>query len=410
MRRPILIMARACLAVFVLAASLVAAAPSNDDCLACHGDNTLKAADGRALFVDAPSLGASIHGQAGLSCVDCHADLKAVPDFPHPEKLKPASCAACHDKAAAEMKTSAHSPDRKTAERPVPSCSDCHGRHDIRAKDDFESRVFPLNLPATCEECHGGRVKTERGPEFIKTYEASAHYRGLEKSGLTQAANCSDCHGSHAILDVRDPASRVARAHIVRTCGQCHVGIERDYLEGVHGKDYLKGIKDVPVCTDCHSEHNILSPQDTGSSVYATKVARVCSRCHDDEVLSRQYGFITSRLKSYYNSFHGTASKFGEARVANCASCHGFHGIRPSNDPKSSVNPANLSKTCGRCHAGAGRNFSRGKIHVVSQKESNRGAHLVKTFYIILITVVISIALVFIVVDFIHRLSLKWKK
>lgn len=409
MRRPIIVLAWALLAACLPVRPGIAA-PPDDDCLTCHGDNTLTAADGRSLFIEAEALGASVHGQAGLSCIDCHADLKGIKDFPHPEKLKPVDCAVCHDKPAAEMKVSVHSPDRKTPGRPVPSCSDCHGSHDLRAKDDFASRVFPLNLPGTCEKCHGGRVKTPRGTEFIKTYEASVHFHALEKSGLTLSANCSDCHGSHAIQDVRQQASRVSRNNIIKTCGRCHVGIEHDYLEGVHGKDYIKGIKDVPVCTDCHSEHNILSPRDLASSVYATNVAQACSRCHDDEILSRQYGFITSRMKSYTNSFHGTASKFGEARVANCASCHGFHDIRRSNDPKSSVNPANLSQTCGRCHAGAGRNFSRGKIHVVSQKESNRSAHLVKTFYIILITVVISIALIFIVVDFIHRLSLKWKK
>jgi predicted CXXCH cytochrome family protein len=409
MRRPIVVLAWAGLAACLLAGP-AAAAPSNEDCVTCHGDKTLKAADGRSLFVESEALGASIHGQAGLSCVDCHVDLKAVKDFPHAEKLKPVNCAACHDKPAAELRVSVHRPDRRTAGRPVPSCSDCHGSHDVRAKDDFASRVFPLNLPGTCERCHEGAVKTGRGTAFIKGYDASVHFRALEKSGLTLSANCSDCHGSHAIKSMLDPASRVSRGHIIPTCGRCHVGIERDYLEGVHGKDYTKGIKDVPVCTDCHSEHRILSPRSLGSSVYATNVAAVCSRCHDDEALSRQYGFITSRMKSYTNSFHGTASKFGETRVANCASCHGFHDIRPSLDPKSPINPANLARTCGQCHAGAGKNFARGKIHVVSQKVSNRSAHVVKTFYLILITVVISVCLIFIAADFFHRLSRKWKK
>ncbi len=107
--------------------------------------------------------------------------------------------------------------------------------------------------------------------------------------------------------------SRVSRKNIILTCESCHVGIEKNYLEGVHGKDYLKGIKDVPVCTDCHSEHDIVSPQDLSSSVYATKVAEVCSGCHDDEKLARQYGFLTSRLKTYSSSIHGTASKIRRA-------------------------------------------------------------------------------------------------
>ncbi len=409
MRLPAVLLALAALSLG-LGAGLPAAGPTNEDCLACHSDETLKAADGRSVFVRAEAMEASIHGQAGLACVDCHTDLKSVKDFPHAEKLKPADCAACHNKPTGELKASAHSPDRKAAGLPVPSCGDCHGSHDIRAADDPDSRVFPLNLPGTCEQCHGGRIKSGRGVAFIKAYESSVHFHALAKAGLTQAANCTNCHGGHGIRRVHDPESRVARGRIIRTCGQCHVGIERDYREGVHGSDYTKGVADVPVCTDCHSEHDIRSPLDVRSSVYATNVARVCSRCHDDQALSRRYGFLTSRMESYAASFHGTASKFGEVRVANCASCHGFHDIRPPQDPKSSVNPANLARTCGRCHAGAGRNFGRAKIHVVSEKETNRPAHLVKTFYVILIVVVISIALVFILVDFLHRLSRKWKR
>jgi predicted CXXCH cytochrome family protein len=178
-------------------------------------------------------------------------------------------------------------------------------------------------------------------------------------------------------------------------------------MEGVHGKDYVKGNKDIPVCTDCHSEHDIISPQDLNSTVYATKVADVCARCHDDEALARQYGFLTERLKTYSGSFHGTASKFGETRVANCASCHGFHGIRPSFDPKSSIHPDNLPQTCGNCHPGAGENFAQGKIHVVSEKVSNKWAYFVKMFYIIMITAVISVFLVFIAADLFHRLRRK---
>jgi len=188
------------------------------------------------------------------------------------------------------------------------------------------------------------------------------------------------------------------------------VGVERNYLEGVHGKDYTKGIRDVPVCTDCHSEHEILSHRDLGSRVYATKVATVCTHCHDDERLGRQYGFLTSRLKTYSNSFHGTASKFGEIRVANCASCHGFHDIRNSTDPKSSINAQNLPRTCGQCHAGAGINFAKGKIHVLSEKTTNRGAYLVKVFYIVMIAGIISVFIIFIAADLFARLRHAWKK
>lgn len=389
-----------------LSISPFTAAQSDEDCLTCHEDPDLKTEKGKSLFVDNEKYKISIHGEAGLSCIECHQDLKDTQDFPHPEKLALVSCAACHEKAAKEFKTSIHWQAGQRGPLIV-TCAACHGKHDIKNKDNINSRVFALNLPRMCEGCHLEKVKTERGTEFIKQYQRSIHFRALEKAGLTISAHCGHCHGAHNIKEVKDPSSRVSRKNIIHTCGKCHVGIERDYFEGVHGKDYVKGIKDVPVCTDCHNEHDITSPQDLSSKVYTTKVAKVCSSCHDDEALARQYGYLTSRLKTYSDSFHGTASKFGETRVANCASCHGFHDIRASFDPKSSIHPDNLPQTCGECHPGAGANFAKGKIHVVSEKTANKWAYFVKVFYIILIAGIISVFLIFIAVDLFRRITQK---
>ena len=398
----------AALVLFAAAAPL-AGRPSDDDCLVCHGDSSLKS-QGRSLFVDGAKSAASIHGSAGISCVDCHADLTEVSDFPHAEKLKPVACATCHQNEAAAVGESAHG-GALSGTMPVPVlCKDCHGTHEIPSGKDPASRTFPLNIPETCTACHAGRVPTERGPEFVGQYLQSVHYRALSKAGLSSAATCVSCHGGHDVRPVGDTRSRVARPNIIRTCGACHAGIERDYLEGVHGKAFVKGSRDVPVCTDCHAEHDIRSPADLGSIVYATKVAAVCSRCHDDEGLARQYGLLTSRLKTYAASYHGMASKSGETRVANCASCHGHHDIRPSTDPRSSVSPANLAATCGTCHPGAGANFSRGRIHVVSVRTENRWAYTVKVVYLVVIGGLISVFLAFIAADLFRRLRGRWTR
>ena len=382
------------------------ASASDDDCLACHSDPGLKSGAGKPLAVDPEKFRASVHGQAEIACVDCHADLKAVKDFPHAEKLKSVSCSGCHEKETQVLRASVHGGATVEKDGMTVSCKDCHGTHDIRTKDDFESQTFPINLPQTCLGCHSARVRNARGGAFVELYEKSAHYRALEKSGLTLSANCSNCHGAHDIKAVKDATAKVSRKNIIKTCGQCHVGIQRDYLEGVHGKDYVKGVKDVPVCTDCHSEHDIRSPQDLESTVYTTKVAQVCSHCHDDMALSRQYGFLPNRMKTYAESYHGRASKFGEIRVANCASCHGFHDIRDPSDPKSSINPANLPKTCGRCHPGASKNFAKGKIHNVAEPTADikdKSPHIVKTVYIFVISAIIGVFLLFIAADLFRR-------
>ncbi len=390
-------------AVFCLSAGALFAGQSNDDCLTCHGDPGLKAANGRPVFVNDKAFQGSAHGQAGLSCIVCHADLKGVKDFPHAEKLKGVNCAPCHAQEAREVAASIHAPGRLSPESPGASCVDCHGSHDIRVRDDPASTIYHLNLPATCEKCHGAKVAGRRGAEFIKSYETSEHFRALTRAGLTLAADCADCHGGHLIRAVADPRSRISRKNVVRTCGACHAGMERDYLEGVHGQEYLRGGKDVPVCTDCHSEHAILSSQDVRSTVYATRVAAVCSRCHDSEALSKRYGFRLSSFMTFGESFHGVAARSGRIEVANCASCHGFHNIRPARDPRSSINPANLDRTCGRCHGRAGRNFARGRIHVAGGQASSP-AKVLRALYTILIIAVVAVSLLFIAADLWGRL------
>jgi len=399
------------LAVVLMFGSAAAGlAASNDDCLTCHGDKDMKSGAGASMFVDPEKFAVSVHGQAEIACVDCHADLKKVKDFPHAEKLKPVDCSSCHDQEAARLRSSVHMQPHRAENPIVVTCADCHGAHDIRKKDDAESSVFSINIPDTCDKCHLERVKIKNGNAFIRQYQQSAHYKALEKAGLSLSANCVTCHGGHDVKAAADPQSRVSRKSIIETCGRCHVGIKKNYLEGVHGKDYVKGVKDVPVCTDCHNEHGIQSPTDTSSGVYATKVAAVCSRCHDDERLGRQYGFLTSRLKTYAASYHGTASKFGETRVANCSSCHGFHDIRTSSDPKSPINAANLAATCGKCHPGAGVNFAKGKIHVLSAKTESQGSHVTKLIYIVIIGGLISVFLLFIASDLFYRIRTRWTK
>ncbi len=398
--------------LFVLLSS-PAAAQSDEDCLTCHSDKDLESEAGKSLFVDLAKSQVSIHGQAGITCVNCHADLQKIKDFPHESPLKPAVCGECHETAVQEFEKSIHqAANEKGVSGITIGCKDCHGTHEIKPPDDFDSPTFAINLPATCEKCHLERVPSKKGAGFIGGYNRSAHFKALEKSGLTMSANCSHCHGAHDIKGVADESSLVSRKNIITTCGSCHVGIERGYLESVHGLDYVKRNKDVPVCTDCHSEHDILSPEDINSTVYSTKVAQVCARCHDDMALSRQYGFLTSRLKTYNESFHGTAAKFGETRVANCASCHGFHDIRASSDPKSSINKENLPATCGQCHPGASRHFAEGRIHSTPEQTDTakyRTSHVVKNVYIFIIAAIIVVMVIFIAADFLRRILRKEK-
>jgi cytochrome b subunit of formate dehydrogenase len=222
--------------------------------------------------------------------------------------------------------------------------------------------------------------------------------------GNGKAANCVDCHGSHSMKKPTDPASSVNKLNIPQTCSKCHTSITEQYRASVHGKALAQGVAAAPVCTDCHGEHNILAHTNPESPVAARNISsRVCSPCHSSVKLSEKFGLRSDRFQSYEDSYHGLASRAGDVEVANCASCHGVHDIRPSSDPLSTVNKNNLAKTCGKCHKGANENFSKGSVHVIATARHDEVLYYVSNAYIILIIVLIGGMFLHNLLDFIKK-------
>ena len=69
-----------------------------------------------------------------------------------------------------------------------------------------------------------------------------------------------------------------------------------------------------------------------------------------------------------------------------------------------------MAATCGTCHPGAGDNFSKGRIHVISEKTENRWAYTVKIVYMVVIGGLISVFLAFIAADLYRRMRIRWKR
>ena len=115
--------------------------------------------------------------------------------------------------------------------------------------------------------------------------------------------------------------------------------------------------------------------------MYATHVAAQCSTCHESVSIMGKFGIEADQVATYRNSFHGVADRFGSKTVANCASCHGTHDIRPSSDPMSKVNPKNVPRTCGKCHPGANPNFALGKMHVDARKKESGIVYYTALFF-----------------------------
>jgi nitrate/TMAO reductase-like tetraheme cytochrome c subunit len=328
------------------AARAAAAAPSpgNDDCLSCHDDATLTASDGRSIAVASKAFADSVHGP--LACTDCHADL-AKAELPHAEKLARVDCSSCHVDPVAAYGKSVHAEARHAGNVSAATCTDCHGKHDIRSSRDPSSRTYPLNLPNTCGACHGdakiikdGGIKI--GDVFAK-YHDSIHGKALEKSGLLVSAKCTDCHGNHDIRRKSDPGSGVYRANIPATCGKCHGGILSLYASGIHGSKLASGDPRAPVCTSCHTAHEI---RRTDADAWKLDVLAECGSCHEQS------------LATYRDTFHGQVTRLGFARVASCSDCHGAHDVYPKADARSSISAEHRVATCRKCHPAARASFA----------------------------------------------------
>lgn len=425
------------LALPAIAAGAGARAEQNPPCLTCHGQQGMQSESGRSMYVDRAKHAASVHGTLG--CTTCHTGVK---EYPHPKPMPRASCADCHSEPAAQVpksvhgalgvqactschgtaheaqraasvtlpqcatchadvvrdyKLSAHAAARKGGDTQGATCQSCHGpTHKILPLTEPLSPVAKKNLPDTCGSCHAN-------PDFlarhnipfahpVEAYRLSVHGRALA-AGNTAAASCSDCHSNHALFEARDSRSKINHWNVPQTCGACHQEIAKAYLESVHGQAVQHGVPDAPVCTDCHGEHTILAPEEPRSLVNPARVSKItCSRCHSDERLAQRYNLPADRVPAYEDSYHGLAMRAGSQTVANCASCHGVHNILPSSDTRSTVNRANLARTCGQCHAGAGRNFAIGPVHV---RPATASEHPVVKWIRLAYWVLIPLALVF---------------
>jgi len=401
---------RATLVALIYLVLALPGAAVDQECLACHGQAGMKSDAGKDIYVDAAKHAASAH--AVLGCKDCHTSIK---EFPHPAKIAKVQCATCHAEEAKNFSTSVHAllgnsacaschgnaHDLTTAETLAPSkctechaqevkdladsihgqaakngdhdapkCASCHGAiHGVKAANEPDSTIARKKLADTCAKCHSdaGFLSRHTIPiaHPVESYRQSVHGRAVAL-GNEKAADCSSCHGSHNIYPARDAHSRVNHWKVPATCAQCHTEIARQFNESVHGEAVKAGVRDAPVCVDCHGEHLIMNPSNPASPLNAAHVSsETCGRCHGDPRLALRYDLPADRLPSYAGSYHGLAVEGGKLTAANCASCHGVHDIRRSSDPRSTVNAANLPKTCGQCHKGVVEaKFTIGPVHV----------------------------------------------
>ncbi|MBA3904945.1 MAG: hypothetical protein C0522_14930, partial [Rhodocyclaceae bacterium] len=191
-------------------------------CVDCHSDIKETPHDSKLAPAQCASchqqaseqFAASIHGLShkmgasdAASCASCHGTHDMVPvkqmDSPVFKLNLTKTCGKCHDdpnlakeyrmgqeNAAAHYQDSIHGQALMGKGLIVaPSCSDCHGVHDIKRSVDKSSYTSHANIAKTCGNCHLG---------VEDTYNASVHGQLLLK-GDKRGPDCTDCHTAHDI-------------------------------------------------------------------------------------------------------------------------------------------------------------------------------------------------------------------
>jgi len=277
-----------------------AAALDNATCLGCHGNEgfAMPGADGnvRALHVTKEKFESSVHGKR--QCVECHKDITEIPHRQSaPRKV---SCVQCHEAlwatAQKENKTAANArlgvvveqinkymhsiharPNRDDQSRTNATCYNCHEAHYVYPKDSAARTEWRLSIPDACGKCHAKQRAA---------YATSVHGKEvLEKRNL-YAAVCSDCHTTH---DIDTPEAAPTRLAITRNCGTCHVENLRTYTETYHGQVNTLGYAHTAKCFDCHGSHAIQRVSNPASMVHPDNRLGTCRKCHQDATA----GFLT---------------------------------------------------------------------------------------------------------------------
>jgi predicted CXXCH cytochrome family protein len=253
---------------------------------------------------------------------------------------------------------------------------------------------------AVCLGCHQAGGLTVTFPDG-GTLDATVHPQRFGAS-VHAPLPCVTCHAEQADYPHPPIAARTARAYQVgaqQICTTCHADAATAYAAGSHGAALGRGSADVPLCTSCHTAHEVVPPR---TASFRNSAPELCGNCHADEALMARYG-VRAVYQAYTEEFHGVTTRLyrivtpmSPSPAAVCSDCHTAHRVLPPGDPASTVSPANVLGTCRACHTSAGRFFATAWTeHRTPSLRFATLVYLVQLFYWILIpaTVVTLVAL-----------------
>ncbi len=209
-------------------------------------------------------------------------------------------------------------------------CLECH--EDLASTRDVNGKEMPMETFATnqfaksvhaqlaCVACHAGVTN-------------------LEHAGELPAPTCIGCHDKQ----------------------EGHEQAAREYATSIHGVSHTLGASGAASCWDCHGSHDIIPVKDFKSRVFKLNLPGTCASCHSNPGLTKEYQMkYPEAANNYMDSIHGQKLlKQGLLVAPSCADCHGAHGIKRDVDRDSPIHPANVAKTCGKCHHGVEETYMK---------------------------------------------------
>ena len=218
-------------------------------CTSCHGVHDILRATDPASRTN--------HANVEATCAACHGNDKFVKEANLPGGNIGNQF---HDSIHGKALTGA-------AQASAPTCTGCHGAHDIRAKSDEASRVSRARIPDTCGTCH----------QAIKTKFAAGQHGKLRHEGNLAAPGCTDCHSAHEIKRHDTPGFQTA---VIEQCGGCHADYLSTYRDTFHGQVTKLGYANMATCASCHGAHDILPASNPASTISPQNRVKTCQQCH----------------------------------------------------------------------------------------------------------------------------------
>ena len=234
------------------------------ECVACHTDIKDNADKGNAHARD------PAQPLKKVDCASCHQDLwEQTVKRGRAEERPRLGVVAKNIEAYRKSFHARPNSDDKT--RPNASCSDCHDTHsfNVPAKNSPEYTQFRLGISANCGTCH---------TDQLETYQQSVHGQENAKKMLADAAVCSDCHTAHAVAGTSSDPFKLT---VTAQCGECHAKQFETYKDTFHGKVSTLGYAYTAKCFDCHGSHDIVRVANPESKVHPDNRLETCRSCHN---------------------------------------------------------------------------------------------------------------------------------